>query len=84
MSDSYHRQQLQALLTRLATLVAQQRDRGLPPAVADALCTHLCRGLSTSRRALALPPTRDGLVLTIWATEDLQAAIALLEEWSSA
>ena len=78
-----HQQQLQTLLTRLATLVVPQRHEVLPSFVAEALLAHLSRGLRTSRRALALPPTRDGLVLTFRATDDLRAAVAVLEEWSS-
>ena len=78
-----HLQPLHALLARLAALVAQRRDEALPPLVAEAVVSHLSRGICTSRRALAMPPTRDGLVLTIWATDAVRATIALLEEWSS-
>ena len=78
LTEAYH---------QLWTLTAPQSPpRGphqlLPTPAEDALLAHIALGLHATRRALQRPPPPDAPAHLARALEELNAAVALLQEWS--
>jgi hypothetical protein len=56
----------------------------LPAPAEDALLAHLAMGLHATRRALEIPRPPDAPAHLARALEELNAAVALLQEWVDA
>ena len=73
-------------LDQLSQLVAAQALRPsapLPPAVEDALLTHIAMGLQAIRRAQRAPHAPDQRYHLAHALQELNAAVTVLQEWTT-